>query len=94
LGEYSHLPNVPKPKDGNKKPLTSTQFADYPTSFYVVWIWEKGTASLVGTQKGEKLNFDVIEVENMKKDGARPSNEFVNQLLFKEGACRQYNFTY
>jgi hypothetical protein len=93
LGEYSHLPNVPKPKDGSKKLLTSTQFADYPSSFYVVWIREKGPAALVGTQKAEKLKFDVIEVEQMK-DGERPSNDFVNHLLSKEGTCRQYNFKY
>jgi hypothetical protein len=63
-------------------------------SFNVIWIREKGNAAYVGMQKGKKLNFDIIEVEDMKNNGVRPLNEFVNQLLSKEGGCHQYNFTY
>jgi hypothetical protein len=92
LGEYDHLPNVPKPPTPAKAPLSSTGFKEYPKAFYVVWIRETGDAQLFGTTRGANLSYDVLDVKEMKSDPSkRPTNDYVNDLLRKEGACRQYS---
>ena len=83
---------MPKPRDDSEA-LTSTKFVDYPKSFYIVWIREKGNAGLFGTSKADNVQFDIIEVEDIKKAGMRPAPDLVNKILSKEGSCRQYNFT-
>jgi hypothetical protein len=91
LGEYNHLPNVPRPEDPQNPPLSSTLTEHYPSSFYVIWVRERHNAALFGTSKGAGLQFDVLDREEMKRDESkRPDNEFVNALLKEEGICRQY----